>query len=339
MRAVFRCDATADIGFGHISRCIALAEALQLYGVSCTIAGQFDEAAERQIDAAKFSLISLDQPVNSDTAKRELAAITSKQPVEFLVIDSYRADDHYISGLGKLEQKTVVIDDFRKLERYDCDVVLNFTWEAPKLGYPIGPELLLGPKFLLVRRGLVDAREESLRRPRGGPVRNLLVAIGGSDPKGITARIVRILSAMDLGICVHAIAPVTDELTERLNMLAEGSALVPRQPDLSDELLWADAAITGGGLIKYECAHMGIPAAAIAQNDGQDGETQVLSSAGLVFDLGLADSTTDEGLAHALSDFIKGSGLRSNLARRMRDTFIPDPTVHAAEAILEAIGR
>lgn len=339
MKALFRCDATEHIGFGHLSRCIALAEALQLSNVTSMFAGHFDIAAKQQLAIAGFQCLEFDQPLNTETAEREHTAITASQAADFVVIDSYRADEKYLIGLHSLGQSTVVIDDFRTLESYPCDVVLNFTWEAASLGYPDGPVLLLGPEYLPARRRLVECRQRSIERDRTGNVQALLIAVGGTDPKGIVTRITRLLSGMNYDICVHAIAENTQELDALMAGFAAGSRILERQPDLSDQLVWADAAITGGGLLKYESAYMGVPVAAIAQNEGQDGETQVFARAGLVFDLGLADSLSDDELARRLDRFLSNASLRKAMMGRMRDTFVPDPAARAANAILEALRR
>ena len=333
---LFRCDATADIGFGHLSRCIALAEALRLSGAECSFAGQYDAAAADQVRAAGFVCESLPSPINSQGAAKELAGLPK---TEAIVLDSYRADEGYIAELASHGARSVVIDDFRALSAYPCDAVLNFTWEAPSLSYPEGPSLLLGPHFLPARRRLVEQRTRSIERDRTGAVRKALIAVGGSDPKGITARLLRCLKEQAEGITVRAIAQNTGELEPLLSGFAADSAILPRQKDLSDQLLWADAAITGGGLIKYESAYMAVPVAAIAQNAGQDGETQVFAKAGLVFDLGLADTVEDAQLARALGTFLSNASLRTTMAERMRDAFISDPGAHAAHAILEAVSR
>ncbi len=334
MKALFRCDATADIGFGHLIRCIALAEALRMQGVRSVFAGQFDAGAKDQIDAAGFDSVTLDQPINTGADERDLV-----ETADFVVLDSYRADPAYLAVIKPHGPKLVMIDDFRELESYPCDVVLNFTWEAPSLGYPEGPALLLGPEYFLTRRKLVERRADSIQRHRSGDVRNLLVAVGGSDPKGITARLLRLLSDIDSNLCVHTISGSGDPLEPLLERFAPGSEVLPRQPDLSQPLLWADAAITGGGLIKYESAFMAVPAAAIAQNEGQDGETQVFAGAGLVFDLGLADTVSDEELAASLKKFLSSAQLRENLTTRMKKAFVADPTANAAQSILEALSK
>lgn len=339
MKAVFRCDATAETGLGHLSRCIALAEALDLSGVASTFAGMFDSAARDQIASAGFAATVFFAPLNTDPADRALAEIVTRMDSAFIVVDSYRADERYLANLAAHGRAIVVIDDFRALAAYPCQVVLNFTWAAPSLGYPQGPVLLLGPEYLLVRRRLADLRSRSVERDRRGQVHRLLIAVGGSDPKGITTRLVRILCDRHQAVCVRTIAESHDELAAMMAHFAPESSILPRQPDLSDQLLWADAAITGGGLIKYESAYMGVPAAAIAQNEGQDGETQVLSRAGLVHDLGLADSRSDDDLQAALDNFMADAKLRGQLATCMQQAFVPDPSAHAADAILEALRR
>ncbi|MEO0589173.1 MAG: hypothetical protein AAFZ11_01290 [Pseudomonadota bacterium] len=339
MKALFRCDATAQVGFGHLSRCLALAEALRLEGVAALFAGQFDDNAQAKIGEAGFDCAALSDPVNTREARDEVGPILSDGAYDFVVLDSYQADETYLAGLAAMEPALVAIDDFRLLAEYPCDAVLNFTWEAPELGYLDGPALLLGPNYLLVRRTLVERRAASAARERPEALRNLLVLIGGADPKGLTRRLVQILSEAHTDLCLRVIAEDTDPMKALVSQFADGSAALPRQPDISDHLAWADAAVTGGGLIKYESAYMGVPVAAIAQNEGQDGETQVFARAGLVYDLGLADAVSDTDLAASLDQFLGKAALRQTMAARMREAFVPDPSANAAQTLLEAIGR
>ncbi|BDI60601.1 PseG/SpsG family protein [Qipengyuania nanhaisediminis] len=334
MKTLFRCDATADTGFGHLSRCIALAEAFALSDVESVFVGMFDPAARDQLGEAGFECAGLSAPLGSKAARDELGG----RDADCIVLDSYRADADYLAQLDALGSALVVIDDFRALHAYPCDAILNFTWEAPSLGYPEGPALLLGPNYLLTRRKLVETRVRSMTRARKGRVRKLLVAVGGSDPKGITARLLRVLGTIAGDVQVRTISAEPEKLAPGLAAFADGSEALPRQPDLSEQLLWADAAITGGGLIKYEAAFMGLPAAAIAQNEGQDGETQDFAAAGLVYDLGLADKVSDGDLAKLLECFLTDDTLRERMAGRMKDAFVPDPSARAARAILKATG-
>jgi len=339
VKALFRCDATAHVGFGHLSRCLALAEALRLKGVEALFAGHFDNSAQSKIADAGFECAPISDPVNTHDARDEISSLLSGGAFDFVVLDSYLADENYLTGLAAMGPALVVIDDFRLLADYPCDAVLNFTWEAPDLGYPDGPALLLGPHYLLVRRTLVERRAASAARERPQTPRNLLILIGGADPKGLAVRLVQILAETHTDLCLRVIVEDTDAMKALISHFAPDSAALPRQPDISDHLAWADAAVTGGGLIKYESAYMGVPVAAIAQNEGQDGETQVFASAGLVHDLGLADTVSDTELAARLDQFLTDAALRLTMAARMREAFIPDPSANAAQTLLEAIGR
>lgn len=339
MTALFHCDATTDIGFGHLSRCVALAEALRLSRVNAFFAGYFDPAARDQIAAAGFSCVDFPGLIDSGIAERDaLRRAVTANAASFVVVDSYRADEAYLADLRTLGIPTAVIDDFRALATYPCDLVLNFTWEAQALEYPDGPVLLLGPRYFPARRRLVELRSQSIDRDRS-ELRNLLIAIGGSDPKRIAQRLIRLVGRHAADIRLRVIAANDADLADPLTAFSPGSTVLPRQPDLSEQFLWADACVTGGGLIKYESGFMGVPAAAVSQNEGQAGETRVLTRAGLVFDLGLADDRSDEDLASGLRTFLTDSALRAGLAARMREVFPPDPAAHAARAITKAIGR
>ena len=92
MKALFRCDATAKVGFGHLSRCLALAEALRLEGVAALFAGQFDGAAIAKIGEAGFDYAALSDPVNTREARDETGSLTLDGAFDFVVLDSYQAD-------------------------------------------------------------------------------------------------------------------------------------------------------------------------------------------------------------------------------------------------------
>ena len=275
--------------------------------------------------------------VNDDAAEAEFRELLATRSTNSVVIDSYSVDVGLLARLKDTGFAIVLFDDFRSLDSYPCDVLLNFTVDAPNLGYPNGPLLLLGPEYLAVGRKLVDERQESISRERAGSINNLLVAIGGSDPNGIAARVIGILHRHHRSLCLRALAPNDPELAAMLADFAVGSGILPRQPNLSEQFLWADAAITGGGLIKYESAFMAVPAAAIAQNEGQAGESKAFERAGLVFDLGLADEVSDEDLARSLGRFLFDQAARDTMTVNMRAAFPPDPTTHAAQAILQAL--
>jgi hypothetical protein len=47
-----------------------------------------------------------------------------------MMIDSYFVDESYVATVDRECVSLLVIDDFNRLERYECDALLNFTVAA-----------------------------------------------------------------------------------------------------------------------------------------------------------------------------------------------------------------
>ena len=77
----------------------------------------------------------------------------------------------------------------------------------------------------------------------------------------------------------------------------------------------ADLCICGGGLIKYECAYLGIPPAVISQTPQQHKETLAFTAEGLGFNLGYGPELTTGLLRQNLARFLKDHGLRDRIAQ------------------------
>ncbi len=339
MRVLFRCDAAREIGFGHASRCLAWAEALREEGVETAFVGAFSPPARAFVEAAGFEVIEAGGIVNSEGDLTRLISTAADQRASSIVLDSYRLDAAYLTNLSDAGTPIAVIDDFKALARYDCALILNFTVGAPQLDYPRnGPTLLLGPEFLLCRRALVQARTKSLRRVRSGPIRNLLVAIAGEDPKDLTGRVVDLLIQDHPDICLHVIVASSYSGKERMDQqlasfFAPGSKTLSGLPNLAEPLAWADACIAGGGLIKYESAYLGVPVAVLSQNEEQAAETTTFAKLGLAWDLGLSAATSDDLVRQRLQSFVKDSALRVGLSSRGAHVFPEDPAGRAAQRL------
>ena len=131
-------------------------------------------------------------------------------------------------------------------------------------------EVLSGLDFCILSPRLVSAS----RQPRqiATCARRILVCIGGGDPFGLTGRILPELVSMPrLEIHVVLGAGFDDDTLRSLRVIAaQGEAtthVLVALDDLSQELLWADVAIFGEGLTKFEAAVAGTPGILISQYD------------------------------------------------------------------------
>jgi UDP-2,4-diacetamido-2,4,6-trideoxy-beta-L-altropyranose hydrolase len=337
---LFRCDGTTKTGLGHVSRCLALAEALREDGFACRFLGRFEAGAAYLL---RRSSIAFDKYSGETGRKKDsrgtLQAIRDCH-AGAVVIDSYLMDDTYLAALDREGAPVLLIDDFGRLERYECSALLNFTVNAAQLKYPRGNQLyLLGPEYLLVRRRLRLLRRKV--RPRTGDVRRVLVAMGGVDFLDLSRLVVNLLLEIAPNLSVHVVVGHGYKYASELSSLVAGfhseSYVATQLADLAEEFAWADMCVCGGGLTKYESAYMGVPTAALSQTLEQDQETTQFTSRGLAVNLGLGREQPDTILATRLSDLLSHESLRELLSQTGLACFPEDPTRRAAEAFAEIV--
>ena len=341
LRALFRCDGIDETGLGHVSRCLALGEALRDLACESLFLGTFESAAVQMIVAAGFRLQSMRRPRGS----REDAAATISSSRLFeaamIVVDSYVIDDGFVGLLRAAEIAVVLVDDFALLGRYDCTAVINFTVRAEGLKYPKDGQLyLLGPKYLLVRSPLRVQRRQIMRR-FDRDLRRVLITMGGSDRIDLTLRILGALGAMRPDVAVEVVVGRSHPTDDRVqNMLSRfhGDCNIATQPsDLAAVLTRADVAICGGGLTKYESAYLGLPSAVLSVNDGQAQDTLAFAANHLCVNLGLAGTVDDRTLCQRLDPLLRNAALRRSLSRSGLQFFPIDPTIAVAEELVRLV--
>lgn len=332
-RVLVCCDASPTIGFGHVSRCLGLAEALDDHGIGCRFVGELDAHAQAAVTDAGFPL----QLCDNWREPGELEALLTQSGADAIVIDSY--DARLAERIADVAEKVFLIDDFCRLPAYPCHTVLNFTVGAHQLAYPQpGPKLLLGPGYLLLRRGL----RQRLRHPKpaaAGP-RQVLISLGGGQAAALSLEVLEALSdhtdRVAVRVALRAGTPPL-ALETAVQGFASGSTVLVGKKRLDEEYACADVCITGGGLAKYESAYLGIPTAVYSVNAEQAAETQTFANLGLACDLGEASTTTPAELRHALTRFLADTTGQKALVARSRKVFSHDPTQAAARAVQEMI--
>ncbi len=273
MKLIFRCDATSGTGLGHLSRSLALAEAFRAQGGGAVFCGHWNDQAYALLAAAGFAHQVAAAPTGSPADAAALAALVQTEQAAGVVADSYALNSKWLAPLAEQAVAVALIDDFARLHNYaDCAGVLNFTVGAAKLDYPgLDPaRSALGPGYFPVRKNLRRLREQGPLRP-DTPPRRMLVALGGGDRHGLTLPIYRALYRLQPDLEVRALLPDGPVSAQSLRLPA--ADFPPPAGDLAEHYAWADACVTGGGLVKYECAYLGLPMAIFSQTIEQQAET------------------------------------------------------------------
>ncbi|GMV99309.1 MAG: hypothetical protein AMXMBFR84_04480 [Candidatus Hydrogenedentota bacterium] len=335
---VFVCEGSKDSGFGHVSRCLALAEAFVDLGYSASFQGSYEDGADRLLQDAEmpFATTPGETKQNRFRAAREILGKTRPFAI---VADDYEMSRDDLAGFNAIAP-TLFFDDLNSLPDYPCAAVLNPSTGVDTSQYAsTGSALILGAEYLPVRKSLRHARVT--KAPLEGPPERVLIAIGGADKWNLTLRSAQALLHVAPALSVHVVVGTSYRDSAQLSgVLArfEGECrLIGQVPSLADELLWADVAVCGGGMTKYEAAYIGVPPIVVSKTLEEARETVRFAADGFGFDLGYGPDLSDASLAASLEKVLAEPEALKAVSGRCFAAFPDDPTVDAVQAFLRAI--
>jgi UDP-2,4-diacetamido-2,4,6-trideoxy-beta-L-altropyranose hydrolase len=208
-RILFRADAGAKMGTGHVMRCLALVEVLQTRGHTCRFAMAETTPALSALLAGRGVPVDLLPCPAGGTADldatRRLAA-----DADAVSLDGYHFDGAYRAGLAACNRPILAWDDGAPPVALAATLVVNPSSAAQPADYATrapGATLLLGPAYVPLRREIRSLI--GTERPADG---HLLLTFGGSDPLGLTAPM------------LHSLAPLLDG---RIEAVLGGSVADP----------------------------------------------------------------------------------------------------------------
>jgi UDP-2,4-diacetamido-2,4,6-trideoxy-beta-L-altropyranose hydrolase len=332
MKVAIRADASPEIGSGHVMRCLTLANALAVRGaqvrfVSRALPGHLAQA----IVAAGHSLttLSLAAPAGSEApqeawapghqskdARATMTALADFRP-DWAVVDHYGLDRTWERELRPATRHLMAIDDLARL--HECDVLLDANLhQDPRARYAASADrtaLLLGPAYALLRPEFARARGGV--STRSGPVRRLLVFMGGMDSGNATGGVLEAVALLDeplplLDVVVGASHPALAAI-EAYCRSRPGSRCHVQTPDLAALLADCDLAVGAGGGATWERCCLGVPTVALALAENQRTVLASAARAGLVYapdDMPLTPAL----MATHLQALLHNSALRESLS-------------------------
>jgi UDP-2,4-diacetamido-2,4,6-trideoxy-beta-L-altropyranose hydrolase len=305
-KIIFRADAYAEIGTGHVMRCLALANACRKAGISTSFIGCIeDEILRARINQYGHEFTALAKGSESDW----LDSIS--RDVSWIVLDGYGFDSQDHRKIRATGTKLLVIDDMANLNTYEADVILNQNFHANAADYHLAHEakMLMGPKYALLREEFIG------RSPvvRGEKAFRLLVTLGGSDPQNIGLLVVEALAKIgDMKFEVLLIAGSSNQHLHQLETAAKlararGHIIDVRHytDDMPDVMAWADFAIIAGGSTTLEVAYMGLPALVLILAENQAAAANAMQELGIAESLGWHNVLDSVAIAAALSCLAK----------------------------------
>jgi len=242
MRLLLIADGGPEIGAGHWVRMLALAEyAMDRRWQPTLVTRQVEPRPPAAWDAAPC-------PV------RVVPDYTTLPPADYAIVDTYPN----AGVLAGTDLPMTAYDDMGGLVAPGLRAVVNPNPGAERFGYPGIPLAYAGPRYAAIRRAF-----QRVRKHRSGPVRYVLIGLGGTGNLSVWPRLVNALkpyrdaTALLYGTRPHPVSWYTDQLRMEVRAVTDtGTAWAA--------FTVADLAFAGLGVTALECLCVGIPTVAYA---------------------------------------------------------------------------
>ena len=323
---MFRCDVGADHGLGHLSRCVAIADAVAAHGAATRFYVHADNALRSFAGAHEWQAMPWDTGLAGDLEhmQREL----EHTPDSVVLVDNKRVGREYVSALRTLRAVAQIVDGDPR--ESTADIVINNHPGAET--FKGEGRFLLGPSYNTVRPGYFAAAQKAGRKA-------VLITMGGEDPGNHTAWILCHLGDLLANrpvIVVIGPAHSDPASVEQAAKNVPGAEIHHTPRDLVAFAERSEIAISAGGTTCYELAAAGIATAAIATEPHQHELIAPLAERGAVLALGGSDVSADAARA-IVSDLLKKASLRSELVAAARTLFSAPGAPRIAEALFALV--
>ncbi len=305
MNIAFRVDASATIGFGHLMRCLVLADAFVQSGMECHFFSKFDsEDVRKTIEKRKCIL----HPVTQEHSA--IDELTKLSP-DWVVFDGYEFDREYEERWTPTGAKVLVIDDLANRD-HKCDILVDPTpgRDGEYASFADGAVVLAGANYALLDRRFARVSEDALaRRKLKQQVKRLLVTLGGGNMVSQLGVIAEALEQVELPKQIEILVLSRQDVRPRFAGLPN-VVFIDHSDDMPELLLQADICIGAAGGTSWERCCLGLPTVVLQVADNQKENFRALGQSGAAIPVPIEA----DRIAEAIVTLLSSKSLRAEMA-------------------------
>jgi len=238
MKLLILTEGSNKIGLGHIYRCLSIADEARKREMEVVFLTTFDF---ENMDRFKY-----DFKVQNWYEESDLKRILNSETPDLVLVDSYLAEKKIYSMLYDLVPSLLIIDDNNDF-RYKGGGIINPSFFANELHYPINSEsfqFLLGSDYMILRPAFMKGNQRSCN----DRIKDVLIMIGGTDPKGYSEILLQKVRNQLPEATIHLISKKYVE--GNLDGVRHYSEL--NDKEMAEVMKKCDVAISGAGTTIYE---------------------------------------------------------------------------------------
>ncbi len=323
MDITFRVDSSQQIGFGHLNRCINLAQTLKKNNKITFICKKLNGSNFSIIKKNKFKLkiISNKNRINyfskfSD-ANQTIRLIKNK--CDLLIVDHYKLGYKWEKQIKKYVKKILVIDDYLN-RKHICEFILNSNFAVNKKKYkknfPKNTKFLLGPKFCILNSAFQkkNSIDQKLKR---------IFIFLGTDNMNITQKIVKIfnnekISRYNLDV-VLTTKNKNFRTQKKILEKVKNCNIYYNLSNLRNLIAKSQMGLISGGQVIFECINLKLPIIVFQTATNQHSSCKELMKRNLIYFMGRFSNKKNSKYLELIKKITQNNSLRLKLSKNLNN--------------------
>ncbi len=305
-KIAFRCDASLDIGLGHLIRCLTVAKEMQKQNQIIFATAKDD--TNSYIREAGFEIFSQEKNEIEENFLNRIRFILNPN---IIVIDKkYPYSIDCIKEFKQNNVRTVMLDNICP-GLPECEEII---FPNAHLDKNVLKEYLLaeridqvktGPEYIILRNEILDLKDKINHNFHNPP--NIVITTGGTDPEGVLLKLIPWLKEMNLKanilILIGQAFKYKNELEDLIIDLPDNFRVLTYS---LEEFIKADIVICTFGVSIYEMIYLQIPTICISHSRENAKSAKILKERyGVIEDLGFIENITPQNIHLSIKKLLK----------------------------------
>ena len=291
-----RVDSSTKIGYGHLIRCLALADTLKksfkINFICTNLNGNLiSQICKKNFEVFRFNTKSQRINVKKDAEKTISIIKKYRNKKSLLILDSYILSQEWENRVRPYVKRLIVIDDLMD-RKHSCDLIIDqnlhtqmnslYTKSVPK-----NCVKLLGPDYAILRNQFIAQRKYA--KIRSLPLKNILVSFGGSDNENHTLHTLTSLKKLNSDVNVNVVtgtANIGKKIIKNFCKKNFNYNYFEQVENMAKLMQVADLCIGSSGTTTWERCCVGLPAIAIVTSNDQKDIASAVSKNKCIINLG-----------------------------------------------------
>jgi UDP-2,4-diacetamido-2,4,6-trideoxy-beta-L-altropyranose hydrolase len=323
---LIRCDASARVGYGHLVRCLALAEAMRDSGRwEIVFAIAEDQGGVEAARASGFRVENLNETSDTNAEEKWISLLVERHQCQLLVADvRTQLSASALQSIRFSGVKVAIIDDISE-RRLSADIafyppipqIAKLDWSNFEGQLNAGWEWILMPPCFAAERAKQERMTQTVATiDNERTVPRLLVTMGGSDPAGLTLTVLEAIDVMseefEVTLVIGKAFAHAPPLKALLASARRHYHVLHNPPSMASVMADADLAIASFGATAYELAAMGVPTIHLCLTDDHAHSASALAAANASVNLGVYSSVNHAQIQSALRNWLRDPESRKN---------------------------